>query len=145
MSEDAQEEDSTNDEYDQDKSISFEDDAESTSSHEDELEDWIEYIKKRSAREGDEKMLTHKFTNWVETQKNLKKWRQAVRIATESPDRWTRKAAEWSPGLIISLRSQRKAGRPAKRWEDDQNGFVKDEEAQTQSNELQDNCFEKYL
>ena len=46
MSEDAQEEDSTNDEYDQDSSISFEDDADSTSSQEDEMEEWIEYIKR---------------------------------------------------------------------------------------------------
>ena len=39
------EKDSTNDEYDQDSSISIENDIESTSSQEEELEDWIEYIK----------------------------------------------------------------------------------------------------
>ena len=40
-------------------------------------------------------------------------------------------------GLIMSTRSQRKAGRSAKRWEDDLNEFVKDEENQTtQSNDL---------
>ena len=44
-SEDTQEEDSTQDEYDQDSSISFDDDADSTSSQEDDLEDWIGYIK----------------------------------------------------------------------------------------------------
>ena len=37
MSEGAQEEDNTNDEYDQDGSISFEDDPESTTSQEDEI------------------------------------------------------------------------------------------------------------
>ena len=105
MSEDALEEGSTNDEYDQDSSISVEDDAHSTASQEDEVEDWIEYAKRS--------------------------------IATQSPDRWTRKAAEWNPGLIMSTRSQRKAEKPAKRWEDDQNEFVKDEETQTtQSNDL---------
>ena len=45
--------------------------------------------------------------------------------------KWTRKAAEWNPGLIISTRTQRRAGRPAKRWEDDLNEFVTDEETQT--------------
>ena len=126
-------EDSTNDEYDQDR-----DDAHSTSSQEDESEDWIEYIK-RSAREADEKALTHNIPNWVETQKKLT-WRQALGIATQSPDRWTRKAAEWNPGLIISTRSQRKAGRPAKRWEVDLNEFVKDEETQsTRSSDLINN------
>ena len=43
MSEDAQEEDSTDYDFDQDSSVSFEDDTESTSSQEDELEDWIEH------------------------------------------------------------------------------------------------------
>ena len=37
----------------------------------------------------------------------------------------------------MSTRSQRKAGRPAKRWEDDLNEFVKKEETEaTQSNDL---------
>ena len=118
MSENAQEEDSTNDGYDQDSSISFEDDTESTSSQEEESEDWIERIK-RSAREEYEKM--------GETQKKLQ-WRQALWIATQNPDRWTRRPAEWSPGLVTWTRSQRKAGRPAKRWKDGLNEFVKDEE-----------------
>ena len=84
-------------------------------------------------------MLTH-ITNWVETQKKLK-WRQALRIATQSPDRWTRNAVEWNPGLNISRRSQSKAGRPAKRCEDDLNEFVKDEETQaTQSYDLRNNA-----
>ena len=56
--------------------------------------------------------------NCVGTHKNLKR-RQALRIATQSPDRWTRRAADWNPGLIISTRTQREAGRPAKIWEDD--------------------------
>ena len=63
MSEDTNEsrqEDSTNDEYDEDNSISFEKDTESTSSQEED--------KKR-----------------------------ALRIATQSLERWTRRAAEWNP------------------------------------------------
>ena len=46
MSEDAQPEDSTNDEYDQDSSISFKDVTESTSSQEDESECGIEFQEK---------------------------------------------------------------------------------------------------
>ena len=66
--------------------------------------------------------------NWVETQKKKSKCRQALRIATQSQERWTRRGAEWNPGLVISTRTQRKAERPAKRWEDDVNEFVRDEE-----------------
>ena len=53
ISEETQEEISTNDECDH-SSISFDDDEESTTSHEDNLEDWIEHVK-RSTREADEK------------------------------------------------------------------------------------------
>ena len=45
-SEDIGEEDSTRGEYDQDSSISFDDDEDRTASQEDDMEDWIEYIKK---------------------------------------------------------------------------------------------------
>ena len=58
MSDDTQEEDSTHDEYDQDSSISFDDDEDSTASQGDDLEDWTEYTQ-RSANETDEKMLTY--------------------------------------------------------------------------------------
>ena len=58
-------------------------------------------------------MLTHNITNWVETLKQLKR---------------------------RSARSQRKARMPARRWEDDLNEFVKDEEIQTtHSNDLINN------
>ena len=53
---------------------------------------------------------------------------------------WTRRDAEWNPGLIILTRTQRKAWRPAKRWEDDSNEFVKDEVIKaTQRNDLKNN------
>ena len=103
ISEETHEEDGTHDEYDQDSSISFDDDDEdSTASQEDNLEDWIEHGK-RITEEADEQMLTYNITNWVETQRKLKR-RQALRIATPNPDRWTRKAAEWNLGLIISTK-----------------------------------------
>ena len=60
---------------------------------------------------------------------------QEIELAPSCPERWTRKAAERNAGLIIS--TKRRAGRPAKRWEDDVNEFVKDEEIEaTQSNDL---------
>ena len=86
---------------------------------------------KGRTNEADGRMLT-----WVETQKKLK-WRQALRIATQSQERWTRKAAEWKPALHNSTKTQRRAGRPARRWGDDLNDFVKDEATEaTQSNDL---------
>ena len=72
-------------------------------------------------------MLTCNITNWVETRKKLK-WRQAVRIATQNPDRWTRKAVAWNPRFVISTNAQRRAGRPAKIWEIDVYDYVKDED-----------------
>ena len=84
LSEETQEENSTLNECDQDSSISFDDDEDSTTSHEDNLEDWFEYVK-RCTKEADETMPTYSITNWVETQKNLK-WRQALRIATQSQE-----------------------------------------------------------
>ena len=111
---------------DHDSSISFE---ESTTS----LEDCIEHVK-RSTREADEKMLTYGITNWTETQKKLK-WRHALRIATQSKERWTRKASEWNPRLNKSTNTPRRAGRPAKRQ--DLNDFVKNEATEpTQSDDL---------
>ena len=76
-----------------------------TARQEDDVEDWIEYVQ-RSTKEADEKMLTCNITNWVETEK-LKR-RQALRMATQSHDRWTREAAEWNPGLFISTKTQKK-------------------------------------
>ena len=113
-------------------------DAEGTSSQEEELEDWTEYIK-RSTREDDETMLTNNIPNQVEAQKKLK-WRQAMRVAVQNQEKWTPRAAEWNPWLIISTRTRRKAGRPAKRCEDDLNEFVKDEETEAaHRNDLQNN------
>ena len=84
-----------------------------TASQEDNLEDWIEHGT-RITEEADEQMLTHNITSWFETQKKLK-WRQALRIATPNPDRWTRKAAEWNPGLIISTKDSMESRKDQRR------------------------------
>ena len=44
---------------------------------------------------------------------------KAGRLEGVSQERWTRKAVEWNPGLIISTKTQSRAGRQAIRWEDD--------------------------
>ena len=68
----------------------------------------------------------------VETQKKLS--------CGSPPKAQTRKAAERNPGLVTSTKTQRRAGRPAKRWEDDVNEVVKDEETEaSQSNDLKNN------
>ena len=54
-----EEEISTHHECDQDSRFSFDDDVENTTSHEDNLEDWIEYAKKKT-KEADENMLTQR-------------------------------------------------------------------------------------
>ena len=99
VSEDIHAEDCTHDENDQDSSISF-DDEDSTACQEDDFEDWIQYIKRRTKEAADEKLLTCNITNWIETQKKLR-WREALRIAAQNPGRFTRKAPEWNPGLIL--------------------------------------------
>ena len=53
------EEISTHNECDQDSRSSFDDDEENTTSQEDNLEDWIEYVK-RCTKEADENMLTQR-------------------------------------------------------------------------------------
>ena len=35
------------------------------------------------------------------------------------------KTAEWNPGVILSLKAQRRQGRPVKRWTDDINDFIR--------------------
>lgn len=75
------EEDSTSDGYDQESSISFENDAESNSSPSgQEEQDWTDYIK-RSTREAEGKIRTFNITSCIETQRTLN-WRQAMRIAS---------------------------------------------------------------
>ena len=50
-------EDRTNDECDQDSSISLENDTESTSSQEEELEDWTEIFLKKKEKKAQEKLM----------------------------------------------------------------------------------------
>ena len=77
------------------------------------------------------------FVSYKKGKKVELKWRHALRHPTQSKERWTRKAAEWNPGLVKSTNTQRTAGRPAKRWEDDLNDFVKAEATETaKSNDL---------
>ena len=49
----------------------------------------------------------------------------STRIATSPSERWVKKAAEWNPELSSKYRTSRMIGRPKKRWEDDINDFLK--------------------
>ena len=51
-----------------------------------------------------------------------------------------RKAADWNPGLSTKHQTNRPVGRPTKRWEDEINDFLKQEETEeTKGNELRNN------
>ena len=99
------EEKSTSIEHNQDSSVSFESDTDdSTSGAETEEEDWIDKIK-RSTRESEEKMRTFNISCWIETERKLK-WRLAIRIASHSGERWTKKQQE---GTQASAPQQKQA------------------------------------
>ena len=94
---------------------------------------------KRRTKEADEKMQTCNITNWIETRRKLK-WRQAMRIATQHEENETEELPRGTQDLSFQQEPKRKAGRPAKRWEDDLNEFVIVEETETtQSNDLKNN------
>ena len=118
------------DEYDQDSSISFEDDTESTSSQENEFEDCVEYMK-RSARKADEKLLKHR-RNW----NGGKLSGSPPKAQTDGPE--TPLSGIWDLSYRRDLK-EKQEDQP-RDGKDDLNEFVKDEETQTtQSNDLKNN------
>ena len=111
-SENEKEERSTsNTDCDQDSDVSFSEDIdEEIDNMETEEEDWIEYIK-RSAREAREQMKKANIPCWIESHRMMK-WRMAMRIASLPEERWSRKAAEWNPGLDSCIKTNRPVERP---------------------------------
>ena len=68
------------------------------------------------------------------------KWKQAMRVASLAEERWSRKVAEWNPGLETSIRTNRSVGRPRKGWEDEINGFLEGEKKEKKKrNDLKNN------
>ena len=100
---------------DVDSEVSFEDDADEEIDTTEE-EDWIEYIKRSTAR-CNGKDGTRK-DSMLEQDPQKMKWKLAQRIATSPSERWLKKAAEWNPDLSSRYRTNRAIGRPRKRWED---------------------------
>ena len=99
---------------------------------------WIEHIKKtyKRSRWKNAEMQHHKLDRDTEETEMASSHANCHTIWRK----WTRRAAWWRPRLVISTRTQRKAGRPTKRWEDDLNEFVIEEETETtQSNDLKNN------
>ena len=68
------------------------------------------------------------------------KWTLATRTASLPEERWSRKISEWNPGLDSGVKTNRPVGRPKKRWEDEINDFVKEEETEeTKGNDQKNN------
>ena len=119
----------SNADCDQDSDISFMSDTdEEIDTSEIEEEDWIEYMKRRTAI-AVERMNAAKVPCWLETHRRMK-WRLAMRIASLPDQRWAKKAATWNPGLSTKHQTNRPVGRPKKRWEDKINDFLKPEETE---------------
>ena len=51
-----------------------------------------------------------------------------MRIASLPEEQWSRKTAEWNPGLDNCIKTNRSVARPRKRWDDEINEFIKPEE-----------------
>ena len=91
-----------------------------------EEEEWIELIQ-RSTKEAEEHMKKTNIPCWIETHRRMK-WRMAMRIASLPQERWTSKITEWNPGLDNKIKTNRSVGRPRKRWEDEINEQLRQEE-----------------
>ena len=128
---------STNTDCDQDSDVSFmKGTDEEIDTAEIDEEQWIEYMK-RSTEKAVEKMKAATITCWMETHRRMK-WRLAMSVASLQVERWTKKAAEWNPGLSTQYQKNRPVGRPKKkRWEDEINDFLKLEE--TAENKMKNN------
>ena len=71
---------------------------------------------------------------------NLEDWIEHVKSTEVADEQMLTHSVGWNLALIISTKTQWRAGRPAKRWEDDLNDFVKGEDTEaTQSNDLENN------
>ena len=51
-----------------------------------------------------------------------------MRIASLPRERWTSKIAEWNPGLDNKIKTNRSVGRQRKRWKDEFNEQMRQEE-----------------
>ena len=78
------------------------------------------------------KWKNEKIRCWNMTPRKMK-WRLAMRIALSPSERWLIKAAEWNPELSSKYKTNRSIGRPRKRWEDDINEFLKQNEDETKN------------
>ena len=87
------------------------------------LEPWVDFIK-RATHDAEEKLHRLDIEDWVSAQRR-RKWNVAHRIAMQSSDRWSNRAATWNPDLTSNV-AARPQGRPKKRWHDDINELLKE-------------------
>ena len=61
-----------------------------------------------------------------------------MRTASLLEERWSRKISELNPGLNGGVKTNRPVERPRKRWENEINDFVKEEDTEeTKGNDLE--------
>jgi len=82
-----------------------------------EAEPWADWIR-RCTHEVEERMNKLHLDDWVSIQRR-RKWRWAMKLATDPTDNLTTRALQWDPMLDAQLNNRRRRGRPKTRWSDD--------------------------
>ena len=93
--------------------------VEAPTADDDDLEPWVDWMK-RCTHQAEEHMKTLGIEEWIALQRR-RKWRWALKIATDTKGKWTLKAMMWNPTKDKRLDARRKPGRPNTRWIDDIN------------------------
>jgi len=99
------------------------------------FEPWIDWLR-RCTHNAEQKMRSLGMEDWVSTQRR-RKWRWAQRVATDTFDKWTLKAALWDPTLDATHNPRRRPGRPVTRWVDDIVGHLTRSTTKHNTNEPQ--------
>ena len=82
-----------------------------------EAEPWADWIR-RCTHEVEERMSKLHLDDRVSMQRR-RKWRWAMKLATNPTDNLTTRALKWDPTLDAQLNNRRRRGRPKTRWSDD--------------------------
>ena len=86
-------------------------------------EPWVDFIKRatHTAESLAQRACVH---DWASLY-HARKWRWAHRVATQERGRWSAMITSWNPPTHDARHTQRRRGRPCKRWDDDINEFLK--------------------
>ena len=86
------------------------------------LEPWPDYIRRATAT-AEQHLQKLNLPSWPITYLR-RKWRWALRVATQPHNRWPNRAAAWQPQFDLKRITTRRQGHPHKRWEDDLQNFI---------------------